>query len=77
MRALTGYFSSPRLPRVVRHWRADRRANVSVLMAFVVTAVLGLAGVALDLEFTVRQKNKVQFALDSAVLAGALDRQKG
>ncbi|MEZ5953263.1 MAG: pilus assembly protein TadG-related protein [Hyphomonas sp.] len=65
------------VPALARRWSVQTHANISVLMAFVVTAVLGLAGVALDLEFTIRQKNKVQFALDSAVLAGALDRQKG
>jgi Flp pilus assembly protein TadG len=51
--------------------------NVAMLAAFVVPAVLALAGIAIDLQNTVRQKSKVQAAVDSAVLAGALQRQRG
>lgn len=55
----------------------DRKANVAMLAAFMIPAILGLAGFAIDLQNTVRQKSKVQAALDSAVLAGALSRQRG
>nr|WP_321442203.1 pilus assembly protein TadG-related protein [uncultured Hyphomonas sp.] len=58
-------------------YRRDTRGNIMVLMALVVVAVMGLAGLAIDLRFTISQKEKVQYALDSAVLAGALERQKG
>ncbi len=62
---------------ILRAWRRDARANMTILMAFVITAILALAGISIDLEFTIRQKSKVQYALDSAVLAGALQRQAG
>ncbi|MAU66098.1 MAG: hypothetical protein CMF06_03880 [Hyphomonas sp.] len=58
-------------------YRRDTRGNIMVLMALVVVAIMGLAGLAIDLRFTISQKEKVQYALDSAVLAGALERQKG
>lgn len=55
----------------------NRRANVAMLAAMMIPAILGLAGFAIDLQNTVRQKSKVQASLDSAVLAGALSRQRG
>lgn len=55
----------------------NRKANVAMLAAFMIPAILGLAGFAIDLQNTVRQKSKVQAALDSAVLAGALAKQRG
>jgi Flp pilus assembly protein TadG len=58
-------------------WRRHSGGNITVLMALIVVAVLSLAGVAIDLRFTISQKEKVRYALDSAVLAGALERQKG
>ena len=48
-----------------------------MVAAFVIPCILALAGIAIDLQNTVRQKSKVQAALDSAVLAGALGRQAG
>ena len=36
-----------------------------------------MAGVSIDTQNTLRQKLKVQASLDSAVLAGALQRQRG
>jgi Flp pilus assembly protein TadG len=59
------------------HFRCDRRGNVAMLTAVMVPAILGLSGLAIDLQFTVRQKEKVQAALDSAILSGALERQAG
>ena len=57
--------------------RRGEAGNVAVLAAFAIPAILSVAGIAIDLQNTVRQKSKVQFALDSAVLAGALSRQAG
>lgn len=51
--------------------------NVAMIAAFVIPCILALTGIAVDLQNTVRQKAKVQAALDSAVLAGALGRQAG
>ncbi len=60
-----------------RGFGKSEAANVAILAAFIIPAVLGLAGIAIDLQNTVRQKSKVQAAVDSAVLAGALQRQRG
>jgi len=51
--------------------------NVAMIAAFVIPCIIAMAGIAIDLQNTVRQKSKVQAALDSAVLAGALGRQAG
>ncbi|MFH1517933.1 MAG: TadE/TadG family type IV pilus assembly protein, partial [Pseudomonadota bacterium] len=63
--------------KAFRKWRTGRGGNISVMGALFIPGVLALGGVAVDFQFTIRQKNKVQFALDSAVLAGALSRQGG
>ena len=65
------------LRTVPGRWRKDARGNITILMALVVVAIMGLAGMAIDLRYTITQKEKVQYALDSAVLAGALERQRG
>ena len=51
--------------------------NVAMIAAFVIPCIVAMAGIAIDLQNVVRQKSKVQAALDSAVLAGALGRQAG
>jgi len=48
-----------------------------MLGAVLMPAILALVGIALDTQNTIRQKYKVQASLDSAVLAGALQRQRG
>jgi len=68
---------SMKIGKVFRHWHLSQRGNIAIMCALFVPAVLALGGVAIDFQFTVRQKNKVQYALDSAVLAGALLRQGG
>ncbi|MEZ6000411.1 pilus assembly protein TadG-related protein [Hyphomonas sp.] len=62
---------------LVQRYRQDTRGNIMMLTALVIVAIMGLAGFAIDLRYTLSQKEKVQYALDSAVLAGALERQKG
>ncbi|WP_035590810.1 TadE/TadG family type IV pilus assembly protein [Hyphomonas neptunium] len=57
--------------------RSAEGGNVAMITAFVIPCILALTGIAIDLQNTVRQKSKVQAALDSAVLAGALGRQAG
>jgi Flp pilus assembly protein TadG len=51
--------------------------NVAMLGAVLIPGILALACVAIDTQNTLRQKSKVQASLDSAVLAGALQRQRG
>ncbi len=60
-----------------RRFGAASGGNVAMLAAFVIPALLALVGIAVDTQNTIRQKAKVQAALDSAVLAGALQRQRG
>ena len=63
--------------KAFRNWWTGQGGNIAVMGALFIPGVLALGGVAVDFQFTIRQKNKVQFALDSAVLAGALSRQGG
>ena len=55
----------------------DVHGNLTMLTAFILTSLMVLVGLAVDLEFIFRQKARVQYAMDSAVLAGALSRQAG
>lgn len=48
-----------------------------MLSAFMITAIVAFAGLAIDFGYTFRQKAKVQYVMDSALLAGALARQRG
>lgn len=64
-------------PEAARTFGAANGANIAMLTAFLIPAILALVGVAIDTQNTVRQKSKVQASLDSAVLAGALQRQRG
>lgn len=61
----------------LKEFIADIRANITILSALVVASICGLAGLAVDLEFIFRQQARVQYVMDSAVLAGALARQAG
>lgn len=69
--------STDKFALAMKAFSAARSGNVAMLSAFMVPAILGLAGFAVDLQNAVRQKAKVQATLDSAVLAGALSRQTG
>lgn len=60
-----------------RRFRPAEGGNVLMLAAFLIPALLALAGLAIDFQFTVRQKAKTQQVLDSAILAGAVQRQAG
>jgi len=60
-----------------RRFGAASGGNVAMVAAFVIPSLLALVGIAVDTQNTIRQKAKVQAALDSAVLAGALQRQRG
>ena len=60
-----------------RRFGASSGGNVAMISAFVIPCVLALVGISIDTQNTIRQKAKVQAALDSAVLAGALQRQRG
>lgn len=61
----------------IRSFRANTSGNVIMLTAFIAPVVLAMVGVAVDAQFTLRQKIKVQHALDSAILAGALAKRDG
>lgn len=60
-----------------RQYAKKSGGNVAMLSAFIITALVAFAGLAIDFEFTFRQKARVQYAMDSALLAGALARQAG
>lgn len=66
-----------RLQSGIQRFGAANSGNVAMLTAMLIPAILALVGIAVDTQNTVRQKSKVQASLDSAVLAGALQRQRG
>jgi Flp pilus assembly protein TadG len=66
-----------RLKLELKRFGAANGANIAMLTAMLIPAILALVGIAIDTQNTVRQKSKVQASLDSAVLAGALQRQRG
>ena len=47
--------------KAFRTWRGGRGGNISVMSALFIPAVLAVGGIAVDFQFTVRQKNKVRF----------------
>lgn len=49
----------------------DKRANVTMIFALAMIPIISVAGFAIDLQLAFSKKNKVQAAVDSAVLAGA------
>lgn len=55
----------------IRNFWADRRGNVAMIFGIVMIPIIGVAGFAIDAQLTFAQKNKVQYAIDSATLAGA------
>jgi Flp pilus assembly protein TadG len=42
----------------VQRYRQDTRGNIMVLMALIIVAIMGLAGFAIDLRFTISQRRK-------------------
>ena len=53
-----------------RFWR-DQRANISMIWALSLLPIFMIAGLAIDSQAAFGQKDRVQHAVDSAVLAGA------
>ena len=49
----------------------DRRGNVAVIWAFALLPIMAVIGLTLDTQIAFSKKDRVQLALDSAVLAGA------
>jgi len=62
--------------RIIR-WRADTGGNIAIIFALALIPILAIAGVAIDTQMTLTQKNKVQAVIDSAVIFGARAMQEG
>ncbi|WP_340693573.1 TadE/TadG family type IV pilus assembly protein [Hyphomonas sp.] len=58
-------------------WRADTGGNIAIIFALALIPILAIAGVAIDTQMTLTQKNKVQAVIDSAVIFGARSMQEG
>ena len=58
-------------------WGADTGGNIAVIFALALIPILAIAGVAIDTQVTLTQKNKVQAVIDSAVIFGARAMQEG
>lgn len=57
--------------------RRDISGNVAVITALAILPIISIAGIAIDMQTTVTMKNKAQYVIDSAVLAGAKSKQAG
>ena len=55
----------------------DVRGNVAAIAALTIIPILCIAGIAIDFQMAVTQKNKVQSVIDSAVIAGSKAMQAG
>ena len=60
-----------------RSFARDSRGNVAVIAALTIIPILCVAGIAIDVQMTVTQKNKIQAIIDSAVIAGSKAMQAG
>lgn len=62
--------------RQLRHFR-DESGQMAVISALMLIPILAVTGLAVDLHISVNSKEKVQYAMDSAVIAGARELQAG
>src|SRR3954468_12074241 len=53
-------------------FRRDRRGNIAVMFAIVLIPMLAAVGGAVDYSLANAQRSRIQAALDSAILAGAI-----
>ncbi len=60
-----------------RSYRKDDRGNVAMISGLTIIPIIALAGFAIDFQATTTQKNLVQAAVDSAVIAGSRSMQNG
>ena len=61
----------PKLKQAVSSLRRDERGNVAMIFALALIPMLIVAGFAIDAQVAFSKKDKIQYAIDSAVLAGA------
>jgi len=55
----------------------DEAGQVAIIFALAIIPIFGVAGFAIDFQNTIKQKQRVQMILDSAVLAAARKKQTG
>ncbi|MEO1015496.1 MAG: TadE/TadG family type IV pilus assembly protein [Pseudomonadota bacterium] len=60
-----------------RNLSRDENGNVAIIAALAILPILGVAGMAIDFQYAVSNKQKVQAILDSAVVAGSRALQDG
>lgn len=78
LESCAGFF--PKARAIVRRLGqkiGSESGNVTIIFALSVITMYAIASVAFDIQNTVRQKNKVQVVMDSAVLAAARVKQTG
>ncbi|RIJ16103.1 Tad domain-containing protein [Henriciella mobilis] len=61
----------PKLLPVTTSFRRNERGNVAMIFALALIPMLIVAGFAIDAQLAFSKKDKIQYAVDSAVLAGA------
>ncbi len=63
--------------RILGKWARSSRGNVAMISALSIIPILGVAGFAVDFQYAITNRTKVQLILDSAVIAGARTMQQG
>lgn len=65
------------MKNLFRRFLRNEAGNVVMITALAILPILAIAGLAIDFQLTTTRKAKVQFAIDSAVLAATKSLQEG
>ncbi|WP_206992719.1 MULTISPECIES: TadE/TadG family type IV pilus assembly protein [unclassified Hyphomonas] len=66
-----------RTVETIRRFKDETQGNIAIIFALMTIPLFLLMGFAIDLQQVNTAKNRVQFILDSAVIAGAREMQEG
>lgn len=66
-----------RKTRLIRRFTKQQDGHVAVIACLAIIPILTIAGIAIDMQMTTTQKNRVQHTIDSAVIAGSRAKQQG
>ena len=62
---------------MIGRWKSETEGNIAIIFALLTIPLFLLMGFAVDLQQVNTSKNRVQYILDSAVIAGAREMQAG
>ncbi len=62
---------------LIGRFKQQQDGHVAVIACLAIIPILTIAGIAIDMQMTTTQKNRVQHTIDSAVIAGSRAKQQG